>query len=780
MAKNLLIVESPAKAKTITKYLGGDFIVASSYGHIRDLPKNNHAIDIDNNFLVQYEVSKEKEKVVSELKKLKKSVQEVYLATDEDREGEAISWHLCEVLGLDEKTTKRVTYTEITESAIKKAIANPRKIDMDLVNAQQARRVLDRLVGFGISPILWRKVRPNLSAGRVQSVAVRILVEREREILNFSSKSSFKLVGTFNTKDIQGNDATFKAEASKDIENKTNAEKTLERFIDATFHVANIEKKPGKRSPSAPFTTSTLQQEASKKLSFSVTKTMLVAQKLYEAGHITYMRTDSVNLSQTALEESKKSILNIYGADYYDSPRIYKGKTANAQEAHEAIRPTNFNNNTISGDSDEQRLYDLIWKRSIASQMTDAKIENTVVTIENDKNEIPLIAKQEVVQFDGFLKAYIAESDDEDEEKGSSALLPPLNVGQELPLNHLTATEKFSKHPPRYNEAALVKKLEELGIGRPSTYAPTISTIQNRNYVLKDSRDGKEIDFHVIELKNNIIKAKAQKMISGAEKNKLFPTDIGILVTDFLSQYFTNIIDYKFTAKIEEEFDKISHGDIEWQDMLSDFYTPFKIEVETTLETAERVSGERVLGNHPETNEVVLVRMGRFGPMAQIGVIPEDDPDFKPRYAKLQRGQNIETISLEEALSLFRLPRELGEFENKPIKVNIGRFGPYLQHNSGFISLKKEDDPYTIDFETAVLRIEEKRTSDANKLILDFSEHDIQVLNGRWGPYIKKGKDNFKIPKTTDASTLSLEACFDIIENQKDAPKKRGKFTKRK
>ena len=780
MAKYLLIVESPAKAKTITKYLGEDYIVASSYGHICDLPKNNKAIDIANNFEVFYEVSKEKEKVVAELKKLKKSVQEVYLATDEDREGEAISWHLCNVLGLSEKTTKRVTYTEITEKAIKKAVANPRHIDMDLVNAQQARRVLDRLVGFGISPILWRKVKPNLSAGRVQSVAVRILVDREREILNFQSQTYFKLQALFDSKDINGKEATIKAEYNKDFTGFEEANSQVESFVGATYKIANIEKRPGKKSPAAPFTTSTLQQEASKKLYFSVSKTMVVAQRLYEAGHITYMRTDSVNLSETALQESKSAILNFYGEDFYSQPRMYQSKTANAQEAHEAIRPTDFTKTSITGDSDEQKLYDLIWKRAIASQMTDAKTENTTVSIDNDKNKITLTARQEVVLFEGFLKAYVIENDDEDEDGSGGALLPPMNIGEILPLNVLTATEKFSKHPPRYNEASLVKKLEELGIGRPSTYAPTISTIQNRDYVIKDTRDGKKIAYRVVSLKKDKISTLEAQMVVGAEKNKLFPTDIGILVTDFLTQYFDKVVDFKFTAKIEEEFDKISHGKLEWTKMLKTFYDPFQQEVEKTIETAERVSGERILGNHPDTGEVILVRMGRFGPMAQIGLTEEGEDAKKPRYAKLKREQNIETLTMEEALELFKLPRILGQFEDKDLKVNIGRFGPYIQHNSGFISLKKEDDPFTIDLDLAIQRILEKRTADANKIIKDFSEHGFQILNGRWGPYIKMGSDNYKIPKTENAETLSLDKCLELIESQKGAPKKKGKFTRRK
>jgi len=776
MAKNLLIVESPAKAKTITKYLGKDFIVSSCYGHICDLPKNNSAIDIENGFLQKYEVSKEKEKVVAELKKLKKEVQEVYLATDEDREGEAISWHLCNVLKLDPATTKRVTYTEITESAIKKAIANPRLVNMNLVNAQQARRVLDRLVGFEISPILWRKVRPNLSAGRVQSVAVRVIVDRERAIQSFIPRVYFKLEALFDEKDIEGKAIKIKAENSKELSLDSEALTVVESFVGASFSIGNIEKKAGSRKPVAPFTTSTLQQEASKKMGYSVAKTMQVAQRLYESGCITYMRTDSVNLSETALKDAEKAVVEFYGKDYHQL-RTYASKTANAQEAHEAIRPTSFATTEVQGESDEMRLYDLIWKRSIASQMSDAKIENTIVTISNDKNGIELIARQEVVAFEGFLKAYTIEKDDDEEESGGG-YLPPMKVGQAMRLNQLTTTEKHSKHPPRYNEASLVKKLEELGIGRPSTYVPTISTIQNREYVVKDFREGKQVEFKVFKLANNRVSQEALKMTVGAEKAKLFPTDIGMLVTDFLKTNFERILDYQFTASIEEEFDEISNGRKEWTEMIESFYRPFHQDAQVTLETAERVSGERLLGDHPETGERVIVRMGKFGPMAQIGVTDENNPEKKPRYARLRKGQTIETIDLAEALELFRLPRLLGEFENLPVKVNVGRFGPYAQHGTAFVSLKPEDDLFTIDLEATIQRIVDKRDADAKKLILDFPEHGVQVLNGRWGPFIKHGKDNYKIPKTEDAESLTIETILEIMKTP--PPKKSGKFTRRK
>jgi len=783
MPKNLLIVESPAKAKTIAKYLGDKFIVASSYGHIRDLPKNNKAIDIENGFLPSYEVSKEKEKVVAELKKLKKEVSEVYLATDEDREGEAISWHLCEVLNLDPKMTKRVTYSEITESAIKKAIANPRTINMNLVNAQQARRVLDRIVGFEISPILWRKVRPNLSAGRVQSVAVRIIVEREREIQQFQAKMYYKLAALFDEKDIEGKPIKVKAESAKDLSSDAEAKSLVESFVNAQFSIAKIEKKAGKKSPVAPFTTSTLQQEASKKMGYSVAKTMQVAQRLYEAGHITYMRTDSVNLSDTALADAQKAVENFYGTNYHKL-RKYSSKIANAQEAHEAIRPSTFSNMNISGDNDEVRLYDLIWKRAIASQMSDAAIENTIVTISNDKNETDLTARQEVVTFDGFLKAYIVEKDEDDEETGGG-FLPPMKEGQAMKLHSLAATQKYSKHPARYNEAGLVKKLEELGIGRPSTYAPTISTIQNREYVIKDYRDGKKLNFQVYKLVNNKVSLESDSMNTGAEKAKLFPTDIGMLVTDFLKQHFEKVIDYKFTATMEEDFDQISNGKIKWQKMLGNFYKPFHEEVEITLEKAERVSGERSLGNHPDSKEPMIARMGRFGPMIQIGVTDENKPDYKPRYARLRKDQSIETITLDEALDLFKLPRIVGEFEGKELKVNVGRFGPYVQQGTIFTSLKKEDDPMSIDLESAIQRILDKRESDAKKLILDFPEDEIQVLQGRWGPFIKQGKENYRIPKGEDAAQLSLDTILNIIKGESKtssakSPKKTAKAPAKK
>ncbi|MCU0327998.1 MAG: type I DNA topoisomerase [Chitinophagales bacterium] len=777
MSKKLLIVESPAKAKTIEKYLGSEFVVSSSYGHIRDLPKSN-AIDIANDFLPRYEIPKEKEKVVKELIKLKKSATEVYLATDEDREGEAISWHLCQVLGLDERTTKRVTYTEITEKAIKAAISKPRLINMNLVMAQQSRRILDRLVGFEISPILWKKVRPSLSAGRVQSVAVRLIVDREREIQDFESKASFKIQGFFKVKDLQDKLVSFRADCPREFKLSSEANQILEAMVGAKFKVKSLEKKAGKKSPTAPFTTSSLQQESAKKFGYSVSKTMIIAQRLYEAGHITYMRTDSVNLSNDALADAQKNILKLFGHDFHQK-RTYKSKTSNAQEAHEAIRPTDFSIKEIQGTSEEQRLYELIWKRAIASQMSDAQTENTIITIENDKSDTNFVSKQEIIVFEGFLKAYVQEID-EDEEENQNLLLPKMSEGQILDLDKITATEKFSKNPPRYNEASLVKKLEELGIGRPSTYAPTISTIQNREYVLKDTRDGKLTDYEVITLKKDKVSKEKLTMTIGAEKNKLFPTDIGIVVTDFLMMHFPEIVDYQFTAKVENEFDEISKGSLDWHKMLEDFYTPFKATVTKTENEAERESGERILGEDSISGEVVLVRIGRFGPMAQIGRTNPDNPDFKPKYAKLRKDQSLATITMEEVLDLFKLPRVSGQFENSDMKVAVGRFGPYIQHSGAFYSIPKGIDPMEIDEQACIQIIEEKREKDRNKTIADFGE--IQILIGRWGPYIKSGKENYKIPKDQDAAKLTQKDCEALIKEQDTKPKsaKKTKFTRRK
>lgn len=776
MAKNLLIVESPAKAKTIEKFLGKDFKVVSSYGHIRDLEKGNKAINKEANYAPTYVVPKDKEKLVKELKKLSKDAEEVWLATDEDREGEAISWHLCEELGLDPKETKRIVFHEITKSAIEKAVQAPRTIDQNLVNAQQARRVLDRLVGFELSPLLWRKIsmKGSLSAGRVQSVAVRIIVEREREIQGFESTNSFKVTALFDVEDNSGKKVKLKAELARKLPDEAAAQEFLESCNGARFAINDVATKPAKKSPAPPFTTSTLQQEASRKLSFSVTKTMSVAQKLYESGLITYMRTDSVNLSDQALAASASAIKNSFGEEYVQNRR-YKGKSANAQEAHEAIRPTYFERNEIEGSRDEERLYELIWKRAVASQMADAKLERTTVKIGISTNEDELTAKGEVLLFPGFLKLYLESTDDEEEEE-AAGMLPPLSVGQELPLNVMDATEKFTKAPPRYNEASLVKKLEELGIGRPSTYAPTISTIQKRGYVERLDKDGVERAYKVLTLKGSDIKSKTETETTGTERAKLFPTDVGKVVNDFLTEHFKKVMDYNFTARIEEDFDEIANGKIEWASMIDGFYKPFHENVEETAENAERASGERELGVDPKSGRPVLVRIGRYGPMAQIG---KPDDEDKPKFAKLRANQQLETITLEEALKLFDFPRELGEFEDKVVKVAIGRFGPYVQHEKLFASIPKEQSPEDIELDEAIELIKAKREADAKKFINSFKDGEIQVLNGRYGPYIKSGKKNFKIPKDKDPEALTQEDCEEIMANQPASGGRRGKKAKK-
>lgn len=758
MAKNLIIVESPAKGKTINKFLGDDYVVSSSYGHIRDLPDKGIAIDIKNNYEPKYEVNEDKEKVIKELRKLAKDAKDIYLATDEDREGEAIAWHLCHVLDLDPKKAKRITYTEITEKAVKNAVANPRTINLNLVNAQQARRVLDRLVGYELSPVLWRKVRPSLSAGRVQSVAVRIIVDRERDIKKFNATSSFKITAQFFVKDAKtGKVVVLKAESTSKFPKEGDAQIYLENLVGATFSVADIEKKPTKRTPSAPFTTSTLQQEASRKLGFSVAKTMLVAQRLYEAGHITYMRTDSTSLSETAQAAMATEIKSKYGEQYHKR-RQFATKNASAQEAHEAIRPSYIENPTVAGERDEQRLYELIWKRSIASQMSDAELEKTIISIGNNKNKDQMQATGEIVVFDGFLKVY-AESTDEEEEE-SSTLLPPLTVGDHLDLKEMIATEKFTKPQPRYTEASLVKKLEELGIGRPSTYAPTISTIQKRQYVVKEARDGVERAYRVLTLaKDNITKIEKTE-ITGAEKAKLFPTDIGNLVNDFLVENFGAVLDFGFTADVEKQFDEIAEGHKVWSEMIDEFYKPFHQTIETTTKESKKVTGERQLGVDAVTGEPVLAKMGRYGAMIQIGATEDEK---KPRFAKLRANQSIETITFDEAMELFKLPRVVGQFEDKDIKVSIGRFGPYVQHDGKFVSLKKEHDPYTITLDETIELIKDKREADIKKFIMEFKEHDIQVLNGRYGAYIKKGKDNYKIPKDKTAELLTEAEVLEIV-----------------
>ncbi len=782
MVENLVIVESPAKAKTIEKFLGKDFLVKSSFGHIRDLEKKDFGIDIKNNFTPKYIVSTDKKKVVTELKKLAKEASTVWIASDEDREGEAIAWHLFEVLKLKKENTKRIVFHEITKNAILNAIENPRDIDDNLVNAQQARRILDRLVGFEISPVLWKKVKPQLSAGRVQSVAVRLLVEREREIIAFKHEVYYKVVANFLITEENRNTKTLKAEYPKRFATKEEVLLFLESCKNAEYKVSDIEKKPSTRKPAAPFTTSTLQQEASRKLGFSVSQTMAVAQRLYEAGNITYMRTDSVNLADTALAAAKQEITNRHGEEYVKI-RKYQTKNKGAQEAHEAIRPTYLNKDVVEGGSNEIRLYNLIWKRTIASQMSDAKLEKTNIKIAASTNGEEFVATGEMIKFDGFLKVYMESTDDENG-KQEETLLPAVKVNDVVDENFLNATENFTYRPPRYTEASLVKKLEELGIGRPSTYAPTITTVQNRGYVVKESRDGFERKYQVINLKDNNISEEVKTQITGAEKRKLFPTDIGMVVTDFLNEHFPNVMNYNFTADVEKEFDDIALGKMIWHEMIGKFYNPFHDNVEKTLEHSERSTGERILGEDPKTGKVILVRIGRYGPMAQLGETPEDKEGEAPKFASLRPGQHLETITLEEAIDLFKLPRDLGLYEDKKVVVAIGRFGPYVRHDGKFASLKKDvDDPMEIDLPRAIELIEEKRKKDREKFIKAFDEDpDLQILNGRWGPYIAYQKENFRLAKDIeDPKALSFEDCMKII---KEAPKKKTSakktITKRK
>ena len=760
MVKNLVIVESPAKAKTIERFLGKDFLVKSSFGHVMDLSKKQLGVDIEHDFMPNYEISTDKKKIVTELKKLSKEAETVWLASDEDREGEAISWHLANALKLDENKTKRIVFHEITKTAITEAINNPRNIDIDLVNAQQARRVLDRLVGFELSPLLWRKVKPALSAGRVQSVAVRLIVEREEEIKNFKSISNYRITADFKIASQNGI-KLLKAELPKRFAKKEDALEFLNKCKAAEFSVASIEKKPAKKSPAAPFTTSTLQQEASRKLGFSVGNTMRVAQKLYESGKITYMRTDSVNLSNLALSTAKKEISSLFGENYVKI-RKYKTKAKGAQEAHEAIRPTFINVHKIEGDNAGQKLYNLIWKRTIASQMSDAILEKTNVSINISTTKEKLVAKGEVIKFDGFLKVYL-ESGDDDNSETQKGILPPLSEGEKLNLQELIGVEKFSLHPPRYSEASLVKKMEELGIGRPSTYAPTISTIQKREYVIKEDRDGKERKFNFLSLKNDQISEIEKIEKTGYEKSKLFPTDIGTLVNKFLVQYFENIINYNFTAKIEKEFDEIAEGHKIWNEMIKNFYSPFHSQIEDTLEKSKKFSGEKLLGKHPETDKNIFVKIGRYGPMVQLG---DTDIEEKPKFAGLRNGQSIETLTLGDALDLFKFPRNIGSYEDEEMSVAIGRFGPYVKHKSLFYSLAKTDEPTTIQTERAIEIIEEKRKKIRESIIKEFKEDtDIKVLKGRWGPYISYNKKNFKIPKTTKPETLTLDDCKKIIKS---------------
>ncbi|MGO1243014.1 MAG: type I DNA topoisomerase [Sphingobacterium sp.] len=774
MAKNLLIVESPAKAKTIEGYLGKDFLVKSSYGHIRDLVKTDDAIDTENDFKQKYEVPSDKKAVVSELKKLAKAAEMVWLASDEDREGEAISWHLFETLALSDDKTKRIVFHEITKPAILKAIDQPRRIDYNLVNAQQARRVLDRLVGFELSPVLWRKVKPSLSAGRVQSVAVRLIVERERDINKFQAEASFKIVAQFLTENAN---EQFKAELPHRFSKKEDASTFLKECIDAAFQVNSLEKKPGKRSPAAPFTTSTLQQEASRKLGYSVARTMQLAQRLYEAGHITYMRTDSVNLSDTAIQAAEQEIVNAYG-DKYHKLRRFKTKSAGAQEAHEAIRPTYFSTHSITEGGSEGRLYELIWKRAIASQMSEAEFEKTTAKIAVSTRKEELVASGEVMKFDGFLKVYMESTDDDSDSQSDqnddNALLPPLSKGQSLALKSMQATERFSRAPARFTEASLVKKLEELGIGRPSTYAPTISTIQNRGYVVKEDRDGRERRFVVLSINKQDVEEQVKTEMTGAERSKMFPTDIGVLVNDFLVEHFNDIIDYHFTAKVEKEFDEIAQGEKEWTKMLSEFYGPFHAGIQDTLENAERATHERQLGADPETGKPVSVRVGRFGPLVQIG---SADDEEKPRFASLRKGQMIETITFDEAMDLFKLPKKVGVFEEKEMTVAIGRFGPYIRHASAFFSLPKDLDPMDVTEEQAIEIIKEKRQKDIDKIIRVFEENEeARIENGRWGPFIRLGKQNIKIPKGTEIETITYE---DVLKWADADPKGKAKAAKK-
>ena len=767
MQKNLVIVESPAKAKTIEKFLGTDYKVMSSYGHIRDLKKRELSID-DKTLVPEYEIPEEKKKLVSELRSQAQKASQVWLASDEDREGEAISWHLCEVLGLDEQKTKRIVFHEITKPAILAAIENPRTLDMNLVNAQQARRVLDRLVGFKLSPVLWRKVKPALSAGRVQSVAVRLIVEREREIQAFQAETYYSVNAVFGVTNIDGSQSEVKATLATRFKTEQEVEQFLELCINGTFTVDSIQKKPLKRTPAPPFTTSTLQQEAARKLGFTVSQTMMVAQHLYENGLITYMRTDSVNLSGLCINASKEEITRLYGAEY-SKVRQYHTSSKGAQEAHEAIRPTYMENTSIEGTSQEKRLYDLIWKRTAASQMADAEIEKTTVeiglTTDNQKQATNFVATGEVVKFDGFLKVYRESVDDEDENRDEFVhILPPLKKGQELIRREISAIERTSQGPQRYTEASLVHKLEELGIGRPSTYAPTISTIQEREYVVKGDKKGEEHKFLLITLKGKQITQKYRSETIGSDKGKLLPTDIGIVVNDFLMEHFPGIMDYNFTAKVEQDFDKIAEGKQQWDKMMRRFYKDFEPTVEATINArSEHKAGERPLGVDPKTKRPVFVKIGRFGPVIQIGTA--DDAD-KPLFAHMPKELSMEGITLEQALELFKLPRMLGEYEGEPVTVGAGRFGPYVLHKKSYTSLPKGVDPLSVTIGDAVKLIEEKRKQESQKHLKSFSQDEkLQVLNGRYGPYLAYNGKNYRLPKSMHerAKDLTYEECMEII-----------------
>ena len=761
-----MIVESPAKAKTIEKFLGKGYVVKSSFGHIRDLSKKELGIDIQNDFTPHYEISPDKKKTVAELEKLAKEAGTVWLASDEDREGEAIAWHLSQVLGLKDDKTKRIVFHEITKNAILHAIENPRTIDLNLVNAQQARRILDRLVGFELSPVLWKKIKPSLSAGRVQSVAVRLIVEREREIMDFKAAAYYRVLADFTVTDADGKKSAFRAELSKRYATEQEALALLEKCKTAVFTVRNVERKPSKKSPAAPFTTSTLQQEAGRKLGMSVSQTMSVAQRLYEAGYITYMRTDSVNLSGQAIAAAKAEIVKLFG-EKYSEVRNYKTKTKGAQEAHEAIRPSYMDKTVIDAAPAEKRLYDLIWKRTIASQMAAAQTERTVVDIEISNAEERFVATGETVLFDGFLKLY-SESTEDEAQEGEEALLPPLKQGDRPEAKSVTALQRFTQSPPRYSEASLVKRLEELGIGRPSTYAPTISTIITRGYVVKENREGGKRGYVQLKLEKGEIVRKELSEHVGKEKNKLSPTDIGMLVTDYLDQQFTDVMDYNFTAMVEKEFDEIAEGDKSWVDMIRKFYEKFHSTVDRALESQPvRSSQPHLLGTDPKSGKPVYVKIGRFGPVAQIG---DADDAEKPRFASLRKGQLIASITLEEALDLFTLPRTVGEFEEKEVVIGIGRFGPYVRHDGKFVSLGKTDDPYTIELDRAVSLIRDKREKDAKakEPIRTYPEDDgLQVLNGRYGPYIAWQGKNYRIPKGYVPAELTLEQCREIIAKSK-------------
>ena len=778
MQENLVIVESPAKAKTIEKFLGKDYKVMSSYGHIRDLKKKELSIDLDT-LTPDYEIPDEKKKVVSELKKSAKAAEKIWLASDEDREGEAISWHLCEVLGLDEDKTNRIVFHEITKPAILKAIETPRRLDMNLVNAQQARRVLDRLVGFRLSPVLWRKVKPALSAGRVQSVAVRLIVEREREIQNFNSEPYYRLNAVFAVEGEDGSKHEVKAELNKRFKSHDEALAFLELCKTSTFKVSSIAKKPLKRTPAPPFTTSTLQQEAARKLGFTVSQTMMVAQRLYEAGRITYMRTDSVNLSALAINTCKEEIERLYGADY-GKVRKYQTHSKGAQEAHEAIRPTYIDNVSIDGTSQEKRLYDLIWKRTIASQMADAQIEKTTVNISLESEEgqsttdLQFVANGEVVAFEGFLKVYHESTDDEENSEDYSHALPVMHEGEALERREITSTERYSQGPNRYTEASLVRKLEELGIGRPSTYAPTISTIQQREYVQKGDRKGEERKYAVDSLLGLKITSKTKKEMAGADKGKLIPTDIGIVVNDFLMENFPEIMDYNFTAKVEQEFDKIAEGKAEWNKEMKTFYQGFEPEVEKVMNArSEHKAGERELGVDPKSGKPVFVKIGRFGPVVQIGSADDDD---KPRFSQLPSDKSMETITLDEALELFKLPRNLGQFEGTDVVIGAGRFGPYVLHDKKYTSLPKEEDPLTISLDAAINLIQKKRLQDAQRHLKTFEEDaKMEVMNGRYGPYIAYDGKNYRMPKALHdkAAELTYDQCMDIVRNAPESKRKK-------